>query len=286
MTVARQIFALVAFAGLPAMATGVCEAQTAQATPRPAPAADGPSDPCGALISIVNRPTVTTAVCTVRTGRVLLENGYTNTVTTGPGGGVTVTYPQSFLRIGTWDPHLEFSFTPPTYNRSSVGGTVAGGYSDINIGAKYEIGYSRTAAWGANAYVTIPTGAKAFTAGAAQYTGNLNVTDALGPVFSVSGTVGFNALSGPNSAGTPQGYFALIPSLQLAASMPGPSSAFLEYAYFSQAGVGLGSKSLIDFGYARDFGPNLQFDGEYGFSPTLLNGQKQHYVGAGLSFMF
>jgi hypothetical protein len=286
---AGRILAIVSFAGALAFATIASAAQSASApTPSPSPTttAAGPTDPCSALISIVNRPTVTTAVCTVRTGHVLLENGYTNTETTGPGGGVTATYPQSFLRFGTRDPHLEFSFTPPTFNRSSLGGTIATGYSDINVGAKYEIGYNRTAAWGANALVTIPTGAKAFTAGAAQYTGNLNWTDALGPVFSVSGTIGFSALSGLNAAGTAQGYFAFVPSLQAAASMRGPSSAFLEYAYFSQAGVGLGSKSLIDFGYARDFGPNLQVDAEYGFSPTLLKGQKQRYVGAGVSFMF
>jgi hypothetical protein len=52
---------------------------------------------------------------------VLLENGWTNTVTTGPGSGNVAAYPQSFLHIGTFDPHLEFTFGPPSFNRSSVG---------------------------------------------------------------------------------------------------------------------------------------------------------------------
>jgi hypothetical protein len=286
---AARILSVLSFAGSLTATTAAATAEQASTAPSPAPsasAAAGPSDPCGSIISIVTRPTVTTSVCTVRTGHVLIENGYTNTITTGPGGGVVVSYPQSLVRIGTSDPHFEFSVTPPSFNRSSAGGTIATGYSDINVGAKYEIGYNRTASWGANAYLTIPSGARAFTAGAAEYTGNFNWSDAMGPVFSLSGTVGFNALNGYNTAGNVQPYFAFIPSIVLAAALPGPSSAYAEYAYFSQAGPSLGSKSLIDFGYSRDFGPNLQIDVEYGFSPTLINGQKSSYAGAGLSLMF
>src|SRR5580704_2141425 len=177
------ILTVLSFAGSLTAATAVAEPPSPTPSPSPSAAADaGPSDPCGSIISIVTRPTVTTSVCTVRTGRVLIENGYTNTTTTGPGGGVTASYPQSLIRIGTSDPHLEFSVTPPSFNRSSAAGTIATGYSDINVGAKCEIGYNRTASWGANAFVTIPTGARAFTAGAAQYTGNLNWSDAMGPV--------------------------------------------------------------------------------------------------------
>ncbi|HEX3370432.1 MAG TPA: hypothetical protein VHS56_12700, partial [Candidatus Cybelea sp.] len=55
-------------------------------SPAPSPTPSGPSDPCGSLLSIVNRPSVTTGVCTVRTGHFDVENGYTNTTTTGPGG--------------------------------------------------------------------------------------------------------------------------------------------------------------------------------------------------------
>jgi hypothetical protein len=283
---AIRVLALLSFAGSLVAATAVAAGDPTSPTPAPSAGTAAPSDPCGSIISIVTRPTVTTSVCTVRTGHVLIENGYTNTTTTGPGGGVTAAYPQSLIRVGTSDPHLEFSVTPPSFNRSSAGGAIATGYSDINVGAKYEIGYGRTASWGANAYVTIPTGARAFTAGAAQYTGNLNWSDAMGPVFSLSGTFGFNALNGFNSAGTVQPYFAFIPSVVLSAGLPGPSSMYAEYAYFSQAGPNLGSKSLIDFGYSRDLGRNLQLDIEYGFSPAPINGQKSSYTGAGLSLMF
>ena len=70
------------------------------------------------------------------------------------------------------------------------------------------------------------------------------------------------------------------------AGLPGPSQFFGEYVYYSQAGVGLGAKSLLDFGYVRDFGRHVQLDVEYGLTPTLLEGQQDHYAGAGASFLF
>ncbi len=139
---------------------------------------------------------------------------------------------------------------------------------------------------GIDGAVTVPTGTKAFSAGNAQFTGDLNGAYAINSEFSLAGTLSFNALSGLNSGGLAQSYFAFIPSLELSAALPGgPSQVSAEYAYFSAAGPNLPAKSLIDFVYQRDFGNHVQFDVEYGLSPTLINGQTQHYIGAGLSFM-
>jgi len=258
--------------------------------PAPTPAAStapsAPADPCGSLLSIVNRPTFGTGVCTVRTGHADIENGYTNTVTTGPGGGNLATYPQSLIRIGTSDPHLDVELGPIAENHASLGGIAVDGLSDLSIGAKYELGFNSKADWGVNALVTIPTGAAAFSAGNAQYTGNFNWGYTIDPEFSLSGTLGFNAFGGFNGASVAQSYFAFTPTLEFAAALPGgPSQVAAEYAYFSQAGPNLGSKSFLDFVYQRDFGPHVQLDVEYGFSLTLPNVQRQHYIGAGLSFM-
>lgn len=254
------------------------------ASPLPAPSA--PSDPCGSLLSIVNRPTVTTGVCTVRTGHFDLENGYTNTTITGTGGGSSAIYPQSLLRIGTADPHLDFEFGFPSAVTSSVGQPTVTGSSDVSLATKYELGYNSKALWGVYGAITYPTGSKAFTAGNAQFTGDFNGAYTINSEFSLAGTLSFNALSGTNAAGAAQSYFAFIPSLELTAALPGgPSQLGAEYAYFSAAGPGLAGKSLIDFVYQRDFGSHIQFDVNYGFSPTVINGQQQHYVGAGLSFM-
>jgi hypothetical protein len=261
-------------------------APSSSAAPSPSPTPSAPSDPCGSILSIVNRPTVTTGVCTVRPGHFVLENGYTNTTTTGAGGGSGVAYPQSLLRIGSDDPHLDFEIGAPSYEITTVGTPRTTGSSDLNFGAKYELGYSSNADWGINGVITIPSGTRAFTGGNAQFTGNMNGAYTLSPEFGLAGTLSFNALSAYNAGGVPQSYFAFIPSLELSAALPGgPSQVSAEYAYFSSAGPNEGAKSLIDFVYQRDFGSHLQFDVEYGFSPTAINGQKQNYVGAGLSFM-
>lgn len=271
---------------------GVAAGQTSPApstSPSPSPSAtpSPPTDPCGSILSIVNRPTVTTGVCTVRTGHFDIENGYANTTTTGAGGGSGVIYPQSLIRVGTADPHFDLEFGPPSYQTSSVGTPAVTGASDVNLGVKYEGGYSSNADWGLSALVTYPTGSQAFTAGNAQFSGSFNWGYTINSEFSLAGAVSFNALSGFNSGGVAQSYFAAIPSLELTAALPGgPSQISAEYAYFSAAGPNLGSKSLIDFVYQRDFGPHVQFDTEYGFSPTVIDGQKQHYIGAGASFMF
>ena len=207
-------------------------------------------------------------------------------MTTGPGGGNTATYPQSFLRVGTDDAHLEFTFGPPSFNRSSLNGSLIGGWSDINLGAKYELGYTSKAVWGVGAIVSFPTGSRAFTAGSPQYTGDFNWTYAFNSTWSLAGTVSANALSAYNAAGIAQSYFACIPSIVVSASLPNSSSLFAEYTYYSRAAPNAGAKSLIDAGYTRDLGSSVQVDVEYGDSPTRLNAQTQHYVGAGLSFLF
>jgi hypothetical protein len=227
---------------------------------------------------------VTTSVCTVRPAHALLETGYTNTITTGPGGGNAAAYPQALVRIGAV-PRVEVAFAPPSFNRSSVGGPIASGSSDMNFGAKWEIGYSAKALWGINAQISAPTGDPGFTAGGTEYTGNINWGYALSSIWGLAGTFGFNALAGLDSQGQVEHFASFIPSIEATAALPQSSQAFLEYAYFSHAGVGLGGKSLVDFGYVRDFGAHVQGDIEYGFSPTVLNGQRQHYFGFGLSLM-
>ena len=67
--------------------------------------------------------------------------------------------------------------------------------------------------------------------------------------------------------------------------VPQDSQFFVEYVYFSEAGPGLGGRSLVDYGFVHDFGAHIQVDIENGVQPTTINGQRMHYVGAGLSLM-
>jgi hypothetical protein len=262
-----------------------CAGGAARSQATPAPAAT-PADPCGSILSIVNRPSFGTGVCTVRTGHADIEGGYTNTITTGAGGGATAVYPQALIRFGTGDPHFDLEIGAPSAVRSTVGGIATSGSSDASIGAKYVLGYSAKADWGVSGVVTVPSGTPAFSAGRAQYSGSFNWAYTVNPEFALSGSLGANEFAGVGAAGVPKSYFSFMPSIALTAALPGgPSQIGVEYAYFTAAGPGLGGKSWIDAIYQRDLGPHVQFDVEYGFSPTTIGGQQQHYVGAGLSFM-
>ena len=120
-----RLIAAVSFACAAGVSTAAL-AQTTTPTPSAAPAAAAtpaaPSDPCGSILSIVNRPTIGTGVCPVQTGHFDVETGYTNTDTTGPGGNVTGNYPQGLIRIGTADTHLDFEVGTPSFNTSNAGG--------------------------------------------------------------------------------------------------------------------------------------------------------------------
>jgi hypothetical protein len=282
----RSAIAAAALAATFVTLAAPAHAQSASPAASPSPAAtpSAPQDPCGSILSIVNRPTIGTGVCTVRDGHADVEIGYANATTTGAGGGQTANYPQAFLRAGIGR-HAEFNFTPPSYAKTSLGGPIVTGSTDMAIGAKWELGYTSKALWGANVQISGATGTPAFTAGGTQYTGNLNWGYTLSSVWGVNGTLGFNSFVGANLAGNAQRYGAFVPTFEATATLPQNQELFGEYAYFSHAAPGLGGKSVLDFGYIRDLGDRWQFDVEYGFQPTVVNGQKMHYAGAGLSFM-
>jgi hypothetical protein len=263
----------------PAPSPAASPAATAVPTASPTPSA--PSDPCVTILAIVNRPTIGTGVCPVQPGHVMIENGYTNTVSSGPNGAATASYPQTLIRAGTVVPHLEISVTPPSEFRA--GG--ATGYSDITVGAKYELGYGARWVYGVNAVVSEPTGSSAYTAGGSSYTGNFNWGYTINSEFALSGTLGFNAFAaGFGSTGSLQHYSAFIPTLEATAALPASSQAFAEAAYFSKAGYGQPGRWYYDFGLQKDLSKKVQVDVEYGFSPTSILGQTQQYVGAGVSF--
>ena len=265
------------------------DASTAPPSPAPSPSATArpsvPPDPCGSILSEVTRPTVATSACTLRPHHAIIEDGWSNTVTTGPNGGATTSFAQTFIHFGSWDPHLEFTLTPPSWNHSVSGGAVADGASDMAFGAKRELGYDGNAVWGIGAQMSVPSGDNGFTGGLPQYAEDANWSISMGPEYSIGGTVAFETIAGlePHGAEVRQGAF--VPSFVLAAATNPTGQLYLEYASFSHAAVGLPSRILYDTGYVRDLTPDTQVDLEYGFSPTIVQGQRQHYVGIGMSFM-
>ena len=252
--------------------------------PTPSPTTSPVANPCGSILSIVSRPAVTTTVCTVQPHHFEVESGWNNTITIGNGAGHLGSYGIGAIRFGTGDPRFEFLVEPPTKFPSPAGSPTANGWGDSGFGLRELLGYTANWCWGVNGIVTVPTGSRAYSAGGTQFTANFNWTYAVNPVIGLAGTVGFNQLRAYSTVGVSQPYFTFIPTLEATATLAGPSQLFAEYAYYSQAGIGVGSKGLVDFGYLHTFGPHLVFDVEYGDFTTVA-GAHQHYVGAGVSFM-
>lgn len=235
------------------------------------------------MLAAVTRPTVTTAACAVKNGRWLVETGYTNTVTAGRGGAATTAYPQALIRVGSFVRNVELDITPPAILRSSGGGSIIAGSSDTSFGAKWEMGYTRRAVYGANIVVTEPTGDRSFTAGSEIYSGNLNGSYALSPEFGLASTISFETIGALASHGVAIRSGAVVPSLTLTAALPRNAQLFAEAAYFSQSAPGLGPRTLYDVGYQQGLSAQVQLDVEAGFAPTPVNGLRQHYVGFGVS---
>jgi hypothetical protein len=258
----------------------------AQPSPAPSPSAApsqyfpalGNNDPCTSLSAIVTRPTVSNSVCTVRPNHVLVETGYQNT--SASGGGNTVLYPQTLIRVGTAIPALEFDLAPPSAARTNIGG-VTTGTTDIGAGLKYVFGYTPKFNYGGQIFVTAPTGANGFSAGGTQTTYALQAGYTLNPVFSVTGVTQMASLTNGAARWT-----SFIPSLVLSASLPNSTGLFAEIAQFSHAtGPATPTRTQYIFGAYHDVGQRLQLDASVGISPTVATG-KYHYLSFGASYYF
>jgi hypothetical protein len=215
----------------------------------------------------------------------MAENGWMNTITRGALGGNAVTYPQTAVRFGTGSSKLEVDAGLPSFNRASSGGALASGWGDGNVGAKYTIGSNAKTAWGASAQVTLPTGSRAFTAGLPQYSGAFDYLYTPSPVLSLEATLSTNEFSALDATGNGHPYFAVVPSVVGALSLPLNTSLFAEYAYFSNFGPGKGARGLIDGGLTIDPSAHVQLDVEFGIYPSTGLIPTQHYIGAGISLM-
>ncbi len=274
-----------------AVALAPCAA-LAQAVPAPSPSpaagpappgaigpALGANDPCTSLAAIVTRPSVTNSVCTVRPNHVLIETGYQNT--TAAGGGNTVAYPQTLVRVGTAIPALELDVAPPSVARASGGGAVTSGPTDVGAGLKYVFGYTPKFSYGGQVFFTAPTGANGFSAGGTQTTYALQAGYTLNSVFSLAATLQDQSLL---AGGTR--YSSFVPSLVLSAALPNATGLFAEAAQFTKAlGPGTPTRTQYIVGAYRDFGQRFQLDAETGFSPTTATG-RYHYAGLGASYYF
>ncbi|HEY4442377.1 MAG TPA: hypothetical protein VGN14_18100 [Candidatus Elarobacter sp.] len=274
----RLLIATLVFAFVPAVAI-------AQSTPQPSPSPSalypslGNNDPCTSLSAIVTRPSVSNSVCTVRPNHVLVETGYTNT--SADGGGNSVAYPQTLIRVGTRVPALELDVAPPSYARASAGGGVSSGTTDVGAGLKYVLGYTPKLSYGAQVFFTAPTGTNGFSAGGTNANYALQGAYTLSSVFSLSGAAQIFSFANNGAR-----YSSFVPSLVLGASLPNSNGVFAEIAQFTHAtGTGTPTRTQYLVGATHDVGQRLQLDVEGGFSPSVATG-KYRFVGFGASYYF
>lgn len=239
----------------------------------------GANDPCTTISAIVGRPTVTSAVCTVRPNHVEIETGYTNT-TFAAGGGNAVAYPQPVIRVGTTIPALEVQIGPPGASRTSAGG-LASGATDAGAGLKYVFGYTSKFSWGGQVFFTAPTGTNGFSAGGATASYALNAAYTLSPVFSLATTLNSTAISNGS-----QHWTSFVPSFVVTAAFPSATGIFAEIATYSNAnGFATPTRTQYLYGLYQDVGQRLQLDASVIVSPTTATG-RYHGIGIGASYYF
>lgn len=274
------LLAALAPAAVLAQAAPPSRSPAPSATPSPLGEALGPNDPCTTLGAIVNRPTVTNSVCTVRRNHVEIETGYQN-VSSSSGGGNTVTFPQAVVRVGTAIPRVELQVAPPQYERAPAGSGTASGLTDAGVGVRYFLGYTSKFSASTQAFVTAPTGNAVFSAGGTTTIYALQGALVLSPVFSLAAGLQDQILTSGD-----QRYGSFVPSLVLSAALPSNTSLFAEAAQFTHAlGPATPTRTQYMAGVSRAIGQRAQIDVEYGWSPTVATGTYR-YPGIGLSLYF
>ncbi len=143
----------------------------------------GPS----ALLSVLDRPTISDSVCSVKKNKVLTELGYDYQIETGKSFSTLQTLPQPEIRYGTGH-NVELKLFPPNYilQIMQTAGTTGGkeGAGDTGVGIKYEFEYGEKWGMATDTAVTFASGSKDFSAGGTGVIVNgifaYNVTEDIG----------------------------------------------------------------------------------------------------------
>ncbi len=252
----------------------------------------------GGLASISNRPgigraiTVNGSPCAVPAGEVVVESGYRNQVTTGPGTSWLVTYPNPVVRFGIANgneivvsPPLAFSFR----TGANLGGTFvpASGIQDAGIGFKHEL---RDLPWMQDAlevFVTLPTGfppgPHGFTFSIPTYLLGYSASFGLSNRLGVTTTQNFSITAGTTAGGGVQPYFSYQPSLGFSYALSMRTALLLQDQLTMPTAPGgpMGNRGFVAVQQSVGAGIVLDVEFEQNFLP--LPGFNQHAVGAGLT---
>lgn len=249
-------------------------------------------DPCagpGALLAVIDRPTVGDSPCVVRAGRTLLEAGvarYVSSIT----DGYSLGYPQLELRFGLPSDN-ELVLLPPNLNRVvtplPAGGrqTLSGGSASV-IGLKHEFGYDSRWLWAGETLVTLPSGSPDFGSAATGYAVNGMLSDSLTPELSLTMMLGITHLAAPTNVQTGAYYWSLNPDWVAAWQISERYQLYAEVYGQSHTGPNLGSGYNADAGMQYLLTPNVELDAEIGQRLSGNLGGWSHYLGVGFAVLF
>jgi hypothetical protein len=260
------------------------------AYPAPLPeAAD--SDPCAAskisaLLSLLDRPTVSDSACAVPTGYFVLEMGYQHSNVRGAGGGWVDNYPQAELRYGLPGGN-EFKVLASNYNRQRTGipAAASSGLSATSIGFKHELGYTSKWLGSLEAILTLPSGNNVFGSRGTGASFNGIVAYSLTDQIGLSLQLGVSSQTEPESAGG--GRFTSFTQFLTATWNPLERLQFYGEVFGQtktapHEGAGYNFDGGVQYIVARW----LEVDIEEGIRLSGNLGGFTHYIGVGMGVLF
>ncbi len=243
-------------------------------------------DPCAgpsALLSLLDRPTVSASPCVVPQGTFLLEMGFQRAFLRGTGGRAD-TYPQAEFRAGL-PGRNEFILLPPNYVSQHLPDQDDSGWSSVTLGIKHSLGYNRTWLGAVNALFTLPSGGAEFGSHGVGVAINGIAAYSLTEQIGLSLQLGVSSQTDPSASGG--GRFTSFVSNLVAAWQPASSLQFYgEIFGQTSTGAGKGAGYNFDGGVQYLLSPSWEVDLEGGLRLTGELGGFTHYFGAGMGFRF
>jgi len=253
-------------------------------TPAPSPPAtpSPSSDPCLQIGSLVSRPTISTSPCSVKAGDVLIETGYSNTSTSGPGGSHTLLYPQAAVRVGL-PGKLEFDLDPSSFTRES-GTPATSGTTDAMLGLHYEFGYTGNLVYAVNALYTLNTGTPAFSGNGDGERLNVEAAYTLSPALGLFSTLGY-ATQSAGTVSVPARVRTFAPSLGLTLTLPKGFDVLGEGFGTTSNAPGEGGSYAVDVAAQKTIGSRVLLDANFFAYPPAQGNSHQTVAGFGASYL-
>lgn len=232
----------------------------------------------GALLAVLDRPTVGDSTCVVPAGKLVLEAGINVGSAAGASGRLR-TFPNAELRWGL-GAHTEAVYLPP--NETQLPG-VSGTTASV-IGIKHLLGQHGSWQWSGEALVTTASGSSALGSAHPGVAVNGIASDSIGPV-GVSFMLGASSESMPQAAGG-QRYTSLNPDFVLTWGPGGRMQWYGELYGATHTAYGTGYGVNADGGVQFLVTPALEVDLERGVQWRGTLGGLGHYTGVGLGLLF